>query len=273
MGTVIKSSVSTLIDAKANNGLGHIFDFSGATVYGGNIRIGRRRGWTRVRDAKFFKAGRAIELYGDDDANDLGVVNFKVNNIETVQCDHAIYAEIRTHALLTIENSRFLRSNAEPIHMDAVGSVIRRCDFTAANGEAFIRYGGDTERSSHHSVKECRFGSEDSVASDDTEYQTPNYDIAIGPSAIRGGVLRFRDNEHMGREAAATEGALAAFKLDQRTRNVHVTGSYFSRRYQNALVDEVADNSGNLSNIWRENVEQNGVPQRFSAGGTGWTVS
>lgn len=261
-----------IIDAQAINNVGHVFEFSGASVWEGSVQVGRRRGVTCLRDLKFMESpAPAMDFYGDD--NDLGAVNVHIEKVETDRCAMGIRCQMKSHCLFNVEKSRFIGSLQESIYIDAVGSRIERCDFQACNGQGFIRYGGDVERSSHHSVIFSRFGSEDINTKDQqTSIDKPDYDVIIGPSATRGGVYRFRDNEHMGRETTAKPGALAAFKLDVGALNMHVTGSFFSNKYQNFIVEETVTTSSQ-DNIWRENIVQTGSPTLFSQGGVGWSLS
>ena len=259
-----------IIDAQAINNVGHVFEFSGASVWEGSIRIGRRRGVTCIRDAKFLESpAPALDFYGD--GNNLGAVNVHIDKIETERCLMGLRFEMKSHALINIEKSRFIGSLQEAIYMDAVGSRIERCDFQACGGQGYIRYGGSTERSSHHSVEFSRFGSEDINTKDQTQsIDRPDYDVVVGPSTLTGGVLRFRDNEHMGRETTAKPRGLAAFKFDQAPVNVQVSGSFFSNKYQNFIVEETVTAGAN-NNIWEHNIVQAGSPTLFSAGGVGWT--
>ena len=272
--TIINNKTGSpyIIDVQAINNVGHVFEFSGASVWEGSIKFGRRRGDTTIRDAKFLESkAPALDFYAD--SRNLGAVNVHIENVETERCLMGVRFQMKSHALINVEKCRFIGSIEEAVYMDAVGSRIDRCDFQASNGQGFIRYGGDVERSSHHSVSFSRFGSEDINTKDqNASIDTPDYDVILGPSSVPGAVYRFRDNEHMGRETRSKKGALAAFKLDQRAINMQVTGSYFSNKYQNYIVEESQTQSAS-KNVWRENMVQSGSPTLFSAGGVGWTLS
>ena len=267
-GTTLHNATGNdhIIDADSALNVGHRFIMEQVDSVGGSVLVGRRRGKTEFRCMKFVDtATPAIDF--DGDSNNLGAVNVMIDQVETAHCHSAINFQIRTHALITIKESRFIASEQSPLYLDCIGSVIDNCDFTGCDGHAFVYYGGSTERSSHHDVTRCRFGNEDVG-----DIKTADYDIALGPSSKPGAVFRFRDNEHMGRENTTKAGALAAFKFDHRALQVQITGSYFTNKYQNFLVEET-ETRGASGNIWRDNIEQRNTPTRFSQGGVGWDIN
>ena len=269
--TVIINNTGTpyIVEAEGGNNVGHVFTMQGFSSEGGAVLVNRRRGLTRIQDAKFTETTvPAMHFVGEDSG--LGAVRVIIDTVDTAFCQQGASFEMRSNSLITVERSRFIATYGEAILMDSIGSLISNCHFTGAD-ECFVRYGGDVERSSHHTLRDSYFGNEDRPAKNGQgTIDAPDYSVIIGPARLPGAVLRFRDNYHAGRENDTKPGALAAFRMEDSARDVHISGSYFSSSYQNWIVNEA--NSGLARrNYWHQNMVQNGAPPVFSAGGVGWT--